>query len=83
MLSAKQFRSYIKKAVKQRNLLVLWTDEVLFEKAWDFFVKFAEHKLSFTDAEIIAFVKDLKLNEVLTLDKGFSKVGLSIRPELD
>mgnify|MGYP001576387733 CR=1 FL=1 len=79
---AKNFKKYVKKAEIQKNLLVLWTDEVLFNKAWEYFEKFSEHKLSFTDATIYAFVKDLKIDEILTLDQGFKKVYLSVKPDL-
>lgn len=79
---AKNFRKYIKEAERQRNLLVLFTDETIFNKSWNFFEKFSEHKLSFTDATIVTFVIDLKIDEVLTLDQGFKKVGLTIKPVL-
>lgn len=78
--TAQLFRNYIKLAEQQRNLLVLWTDETVFNKAWDYFKKFSEHKLSFTDATIYTFVKDLKIDEVLSLDQGFKKVGLTVKP---
>lgn len=78
--TAQLFRNYIKLAEQQRNLLVLWTDETIFNKAWVYFEKFSEHKLSFTDATIYTFVKDLKIDEVLSLDQGFKKVGLKVKP---
>lgn len=79
---AKNFRKYVKEAEVQRNLLVLFTDEVIFNKAWFFFEKFSEHGLSFTDATIYTFVKDLKIDEILTLDQGFKKVGVAVKPNL-
>ncbi len=79
---ANKFRNKVHEAEKQDNLLVLWMDEVLFNKTWNFFEKFSEHKLSFTDATIVALVHDLKIDEILTLDKGFKKVGLTTRPLL-
>ena len=79
---ARNFRKYIRRAEKQGNLLVFFTEEVLFNKAWQFFEKFKEHKLSFTNATIYTFVKDLKIDEVLTLDRGFKKVGLTIKPTI-
>lgn len=72
----------IKELEEARELLVLWTDKVLFNKAWNYFKKFSEHKLSFTDATIFTYVKDLKLDEVLSLDQGFKKVGLTVKPAL-
>ena len=80
--AAKKLKSKAKQAEKQRQLLILWTDETLFDRAWKNFVKFAEHKLSFTDAVIATVVKDLKIDEILTLDQGFKKVGLVVKPQL-
>ena len=80
--SAKVFKNKVRELENEKQLLVLWTDEVFFNKAWIYFEKFSEHMLSFTDATIYTFVKDLKIDEVLTLDKGFEKVGLTIKPKI-
>lgn len=80
--TAKKFKAIIDEAEKSQRLLVLWTDVTLFKKAWAYFVKFAEHKLSFTDALIVTLVKDFKINEVLSLDQGFKKIGLTTKPVL-
>lgn len=78
----KKFYQLVKKAEEQKQLLILWTDASLFNKAWKYFTNFSEHKLSFTDSLIIAMVKDFKINIVLSLDQGFKKVGLNVRPRL-
>jgi len=80
---AKNFKEHIKIAQEQNNLTLLFTNQVTFYKAWEYFEKFSEHKLSFTDATIITFVKDLKINEVLTLDQGFKNIGLTVKPDLN
>lgn len=80
--SAKILKEKVKALEAQKQLVVLWTDEVFFDKAWLNFVKFAEHKLSFTDALIATYAKDLKISEVLTLDQGFAKIGLITAPTL-
>ena len=80
--SAKILNKKVKTLEKEGQLLVLWTDEVFFNKAWQYFEKFNEHRLSFTDATIYTFVKDLKIDEIITLDAGFKKVGLEIMPDI-
>ncbi len=80
--SARFFKDKVNKLEKENQLLILWTDEVLFDKAWGFFEKFSEHLLSFTDATIYTYMKDLRLDEVLSLDQGFAKVGLTVRPKI-
>jgi len=83
LTSARALRAKTKEAERQRQLLVLWTDKTIFNRAWRSFTKFAEHKLSFTDAVIATVVEDLKIDEILTLDRGFKKIGLAIRPILE
>lgn len=77
---AEKFKKILENLEAKKEITVLWTDEVLFDKAWENFEKFSEHKLSFTDAVITTVVKDLKIDEILTLDKGFEKVGFTIKP---
>lgn len=78
--SAKLLRSKTQQAEGQGKLMIVYTDETLFERSWSSFVKFADHQLSFTDATIVTIVRYLKIDEVLTLDEGFKKIGLTIRP---
>ncbi len=80
--TAKTLKEKVKVLEKERQLLVLWTEEVFFNKAWVVFTKFAEHRLSFTDASIITYAQDLKIDEILTLDTDFKKVGLTTKPVL-
>lgn len=80
--TTKTLKEKVKVLEKEKQLLVLWTDEVFFNKAWTVFTKFSEHRLSFTDASIIAYVQDLKIDEILTLDSDFKKVGLTTKPIL-
>jgi len=81
--SAKILKDKVKSLEQEKQILVLWTNEVFFNKAWNFFVKFSEHELSFTDATIYNFVKDLKIDEILTLDQGFKKIGLKVKPVIN
>lgn len=78
--SAKKFKEKINDAKQLKRLTLLWTDKTVCDKAWEYFMKFSDHKLSFTDATIYTFVKNFKIDEVLTLDKGFKKVGLVTKP---
>ncbi|OGM23727.1 hypothetical protein A3D00_00805 [Candidatus Woesebacteria bacterium RIFCSPHIGHO2_02_FULL_38_9] len=80
--NAKRFYNKIIETQNTGNLTILWTDKRLFSEAWEWFEKFSEHKLSFTDATIYTFVKNLKIDEVLTLDQGFKKVGLVVKPDI-
>jgi predicted nucleic acid-binding protein len=80
--SAKALRIKTKQAEKLGKLAVIWTDEVLFNRAWETFAKFSDRKLSFTDSVIMTMVRDFRIDEIMTLDQGFKKAGLIIRPIL-
>jgi predicted nucleic acid-binding protein len=68
--------SKINKLEKEGKLGIFQVDEILFKKAEKIFLKFAEHKLSITDATIYLCVKEFRLDEVFTLDSDFRKIGL-------
>jgi len=65
----------INKAIKNGELEVLKIDDFLFKKAEKIIQKFAEHKISFTDATICACQKYFKLDEIFTLYSDFKKIG--------
>ena len=74
---------YLLKVIAMMNKLrdegkirIFLIDAALFKVSEEAMIKFAEHKLSFTDASIYTLVKSFKLDEVYTLDAGFKKVGL-------
>lgn len=81
--SANVLRDKTSDAQRNRQLVVLWTDETLFNKAWQNFRKFREHRFSFTDTVIATIVKDLKIDEILTLDGDFKKIGFVVKPLID
>ena len=58
------------------KLRIFQIDSGIFKNSEEAMIKFAEHRLSFTDVSIYALVKSFKLDEVFTLDDGFKKVGL-------
>lgn len=62
----------------QGKLKVFQVDKIISTQAEKFMIKFAEHKLSFTDVSIYSMVKEYKLDEIFTLDADFKKVGLPV-----
>jgi|SRR3989344_3308898 len=58
------------------KLRIFQIDSGIFKNSEEAMIKFAEHRLSFTDVSIYILVKSFKLDEVFTLDDGFKKVGL-------
>jgi len=68
----------IKELQEQGSLRVFQLDAALFNQAESIMLRFAEHKLSFTDASIYSLVKLYDLDEIFTLDSDFKKVGLVV-----
>jgi predicted nucleic acid-binding protein len=77
--SQRECKNAIKLINANRNgfrLSILDIEDTLFKKAENALLKFAEHKLSFTDATIYTCMREFKLDEVFTLDDDFKKIGL-------
>jgi predicted nucleic acid-binding protein len=50
---------------------LLRVDEQVFQKAWESFATGRHGHLSFTDHTILAIMKDMKIDLILSLDSGF------------
>lgn len=77
---ALEFKNQIEEAEKQKRLTVIWIDEAVFAKSWKLFAKYAEHKLSLTDASNAVLMKQLKLSAIFAFDDDFKKIGLNTEP---
>ncbi len=66
----------INRLQEEGNLKVIQLDAALFGQAEKALLRFAEHKLSFTDASLYVAAKLYKMDEIFTLDQDFKKVGL-------
>lgn len=64
------------KSIEKEEVKVLDIDEGTFNKSLSSLIKFAEHKISLTDATTYNLFKDLQLDEVFTLDSDFKKIGI-------
>ena len=67
----------IREIIASEELTVLDIDSQIFKKAEDIFLKFSDHKISFTDATSYVLYKDFSLDEVFTLDTDFKKMRIS------
>lgn len=67
----------LKDSITANEITVLLIDETLFNKSVDIFLKFSDHKISFTDATSYLLVKDFALDEIFTLDDDFKKLRLN------
>ena len=67
----------IREIVASDELTVLEIDSQIFKKAEDIFLKFSDHKISFTDASSYVLYKDFSIDEIFTLDNDFKKMRLN------
>lgn len=73
---AREFHQQILSAVDKRQLVLLEVGDKDRKLAWLMLDKYSDHKLSFTDATIIAQVTELHLDEIFTFDRHFRDVNL-------
>lgn len=64
----------ISKSIENKALTILDVEETVFKKSTLILLKFAEHRISFTDATSYVLYKDFALDEIFTLDKDFKKM---------
>lgn len=81
-IEAKRFheRVYIAERNQALNIIRVDAEEEILKKAWHYFEKFREHRISFTDATTIAIIKQEKIDAVFSFDSDFTKIGLQIIP---
>ena len=63
--------------VDSNELTVLEVDSRIFLEAEGSFLKFSDHKISFTDATSYTLLKDFSLDEIFTLDDDFKKIRVN------
>lgn len=76
-IDIKKYIQKLQESISKGEITVLRVDEALFEKALDMFLKFSDHKVSFTDATTYVLYKDFALDEIFTLDDDFKKMRLN------
>jgi len=64
----------LNKAKEEQQLRILNIDETVFNKSIEVFIKFGDHKISFTDATTYILIKDFQIDEIFTLDSDFKKI---------
>lgn len=78
--AAFDFDGLVKEGVESGAVVLLEVDSKIRERAWEELERYSDHKLSFTDATIIASFKDYNLDEIFTFDDHFKKCNLPTNP---
>jgi hypothetical protein len=56
---------------------MVWLDESMKLKAWEYFKKHADKKYSFTDCTSFVLMKEMKINDFFAFDGDFIKAGFT------
>lgn len=75
-----KFINFVEKGIGTHSIIQLWVDEQIQTEAFGLVRKFAEHKLSLTDATTYVLMKRYHIDSIISLDSDFTKVGLSTLP---
>lgn len=73
----KQHIQAIQHSISENEITAMQVSEALFEKSLTVFLKYSDHKVSFTDATTFVLYKDFNLDEVFTLDSDFKKMRIN------
>lgn len=76
-LDIKRHIEKLQDSISRKEIVVLQIDESLFDKSLGIFLKYSDHKISFTDATTFVLYKDFALDEVFTLDDDFKKMRVN------
>lgn len=74
---ARQFGEALRQKRLAKLVSVTAADE---DAAWSIFVRYRDHRLSFTDCTSFAVIQRLKLDTAITLDDDFRSFGLNCLP---
>ena len=78
---ANKFIEYINLSLKTKTLTQLWTNDQIQTQAFNLLAKYADHKLSLTDATSAVLMTKLNIKTILTLDSThFSALGFQVLP---
>jgi hypothetical protein len=55
---------------------LIWLDEQIKLKTWDFFKKYSDKEFSFTDCTSFVLMKDMKIRDYFAFDEDFKITGL-------
>lgn len=77
----KEFIGLIRNSIQTNSLVQFWVDEEIQKEAFALVEKFAEHKLSLTDATTISLINRFNIDCVISLDSDFIKVGIKTLPD--
>jgi predicted nucleic acid-binding protein len=78
--AALQFRDTLVRARAAKRLRVIWIDDAAEAEGWRILAKFADVRLSLTDATTAAAARVIHVRHVFGFDVDFQALGLTVVP---
>ena len=79
-LGTKKAVSFVQGILSSRLYKIYYVDAAILATSLDFMSKFADRKISCTDASTMAFVRTQRIPKIFTFDPDFRKAGFSVIP---
>jgi len=76
----KKVQRHMRSVLDSGEVTLLKVDESVFKEAESVITKYSKIKLSFTDCTSFVFFKQLKMQEMFSLDSDFRKLRLVVHP---
>lgn len=80
LATALRFREQIERAVASGRLHVVWIDEAAQRQGWSVLARYADVRLSMTDATSAAVARSHKITTVFGFDRDFRVFGFDVQP---
>ena len=77
---ALRYRDALRDAEERGRIRIVWIDRRLVDAAWEILERYADVRLSLTDAATIAVARSRKIREVFAFDDDFEAAGLTVVP---
>lgn len=75
-----RYITFIEKSMAMKNLIQLWVDEQVQKEGLVIVKKFADQKISLTDATSMVLYRRYNMKAIVTLDSDFAKLGYNSVP---
>lgn len=77
---ALQLRDRVREAITLGKLGCIWVDEAVERDAWAILERYADIKLSFTDATTAVIARSQKIQAIFGFDRDFEALGFQLVP---
>jgi len=74
----RKFDALLSESEKNKNVILRWTTEKIFQQARRILLEYSDQKFSFTDCISFVVAKELKITEIFSFDRDFTVMGFHL-----